>query len=365
MNVEDKDEVKNNEEEQKEEFEEKKFDTQEVTIPSENDLLNDFRVEVTTYEKYNTNKQTTFANDSIFMKGDEEQLTFAISVDGSKHSSHGFELVTKELLNRNRVDKSMLETVIDKQSAPKARLLIIHIFSLELDKTYNYQNKRDTVLYDYSTRLAPYKEHATFIAENRESKVHALEQVFRIASTNEATFMILGNNGIKGPKGSNEELSKGINYALGAAVMPVMIIKEESIRKDQKSGGFRWCFVMDRQYTNCTKVLRTFSELVNPDKDYVMGISLLPEYVNYDLNKKEFMEEMKMRGVKNFDYECEEYKNQPGKLVLDKINHQNEGFNFVVIYNNAKKHKDDPSKNENVDILKYCVCNICFVNSIY
>ena len=214
-----------------EKVEEVEYQTGEVPIPDEDDdLTNNIKIEITHMEK-NTNKQTTFANDSIFAKNDTEGMQFAISVDGSNHSSHCFELVTKEFLT------------------PKSKLLVIHIFSIELDKYYNYQNKRETVLYNYSTKLIPYKNQSSFMAENRESKIHALEQVNRIISKKESNFLCIGYYGIKGAKGSNEELSKGISYALGSAVTPVILVKELSIRKETKSGGFRWCFVFDKQYS--------------------------------------------------------------------------------------------------------------------
>jgi len=329
--------------------EEHVYHTSNVDIPDPdqlNFLTSDMKIEISHHEK-NTNKQTTFANDSIFAKSEGEETVFAISVDGSNHSSYGFELVTKEFLK------------------PTSRLIIVHIFSFELDKYYNYQNKRDTVLYNYSTKLVPYKTQSTFLAENREPRVyHALEQVNRIVSRKECNYLIIGYYGIKGPKGSNEELSKGISYALGNAITPVIMVKELSLRCNTKSGGFRWCFIFDKQYSNCIRSFLAFSELVNPEKDFVYGFSLLPSYINFDLNKREFHQEIKLRGIKNFEYEAEEYKKDPGKIVLEKVNHCQEPFDFVVIYNNANRHRDNPENNENIDIIKYCVSNICFVNSI-
>lgn len=322
------------------------YTSQTLKIPDNEDSLNNnFKIEVSAFEKY-TNKQTTFANDSIFAKVEKEEIVFAICIDGSAHSSYAFDLVTTQFFK------------------PTSKLLVTHIFSNELDKYYNYQNKKDTVLYSYSARLIPFKENSNFVVENRESKIHALEQVLRIATNRECNYLFLGYWGIKGPKGSNEELSKGISFALSYATLPVIMVKELTSRKEKKTGGFRWCFIMDKQYANCVRTLRAFSELIDPEKDFVYGLTLLPPYINFDINKREFMDELKMRGIKNFEYVSEEYKKEPGKLILEKVNHELEPFDFVVIYNNSNKHRNDPTTNENVDIIKICASNICFVNNI-
>jgi len=333
-------------EEGKEVVEEKVHESIQVLIPDNENLINDMKIEILKREKY-SNLQTTFANDSLFARAeDTEGSLFAISVDGSNNSAQGFELVTTEFLKE------------------KSSLLVIHVFSTEMDHSYNYQNKKDTVLYNYAARLIPYKAKSSFIVENRESKIHALEQVNSIVSNKGANFLVLGYRGIKGPKGCNRELSKGISYALGNAVSPVIIVKEPTNRKKTQTGGFRWCFIMDKQYSNCVRAFQAFSELVDSEKDFVFGYSLLPSYINFDLNKREFENEINYRGIKNYEYLMEEYTKDPGKMALEKVNHNNEGFDFVCIYNNPKRHKDNPFTNENVDIIKICVSNICFVNSM-
>jgi len=100
-------------------------------------------------------------------------------------------------------------------------------------------------------------------------------------------IIILGYFGIKGPKGDNKELTKGLDFLLGNSMKPLMIIQNEVYRNKSKTGGFNWLFVMDRNYgnQNCLKVLIKFLPFVDPKVDTLQCNVYVPSGLNDDIDK--------------------------------------------------------------------------------
>ena len=274
-----------------------------------------------------------------------EEINFCISVDGSQHSEQAFEIVTEDLMKKH-----------DK-------LIIIHIYNTQMDERYNYANKKETVIENYSSKLLRYeKSNVSFFHEDRVSKIHPLEQVNRICTNNKATYLICGYYGIKGPRGDNKELSKGLDYLLNYSTIPTIFIKEKTLRINKPDKQFKWLFVFDREYTYCYSILTKFLPLVDKEKDKVSGLTLIPSWVNNDTIKKDFMDDMEKYKIKNFEYDQKEYFKNPSNMVNTRVNFGNELYDFVVFYNCPEKHKDEGISIDVLNILTKCCSNICYVN---
>jgi len=271
---------------------------------------------------------------------------FCLSVDGSIHSEQAFEIVTDDFLKKE-TDK----------------MLIIHIFNSSMDEYYNFRNKKDTIIEKYNTRLLKIDKSKTlFLKEDRISKVHALEQVNRIASNHKCSFLISGYYGIKGPKGDNKELSKGVDYLLSFSRSPTILIKENTLRKNKPNGQIKWLFVFDRAYMNCYSILNRFLPLINNERDFVFGYTLLPNWINFDDIKKNFIMDMELCRINNYDYEAAEYLKAPSELVKEKVNFGDLHFDYLVFYNNPERHRNDGKSSDTVNLITKCASNICFIN---
>lgn len=274
-----------------------------------------------------------------------EETAFCLGVDGSVHSEQAFELTMKELLKES-----------DK-------LLIVHIFNSQMDECYNFRNKKDTIIEKYETLLLRVPMSQTlFLTEDTFSKIHPLEQVNRIALNHKCSYMITGYYGMKGQKGDNKELAKGVEYLLGSAKMPTIIVKESTLRLNRKKEQFKWLFVFDRNFINCFDILKKFLPLVNKQKDLVYGFTMLPSWVNFDDIKKIFLKTMEDNKVENFEYEQIEYKSAPSELVKEKVNFGETRFDFLVFYNNPEKYKTEKEYSDIPNLITKCASNICFVN---
>jgi hypothetical protein len=277
----------------------------------------------------------------------QHETLFCISVDGSEHSEHAFNLVTKEFL----------------PNICHSKVLIMHVYNSQLDNNYNFRNQRDTIIEKYSTAALKLGKDCHYSWEDRAKNVHALDQVNRTAHNYKADYLVCGYFGIKGPKSDNKELTKGIDYLLSYSKVPTILVKEATIRDIKKQKGYNWLFVFDRAYVDCFNILKFFIKLVDKKLDKISALTLLPPYINYDDIKNKFFAVMEEEKITNYDYSLEEYKKVASAVVNEKINFGEDLFNFLVIYNKPERHKVEGEKSDIVTIVTKAKCNICFINS--
>lgn len=300
------------------------------------------------------NLASNLANEEPKLKIQRKNQTLCLAVDGSEHSDYAFHLVVKEFLDH-----------FDK-------LILLYVYDSTLNEIVNYRNRRDTIIDKYTTLLTTslISTQYTFLDIDKNcdkfSNLHPLEIVNRMGHKNSADFLFCGYNGMKGPRGDNKELSKGIDSLLNYGRNPTVIIKENNLRicKDRKEKGYRWLFVFDRSSSECYKILQAFLPLINNELDKIHGLTLLPNFVNFDDIKKNFYNQTALYGIRPdfISYEVEQYQKQPANIVTDKINFdETERFDFVVFYNNPDRYKTDKSYDVANIILKSS-CNICFLN---
>jgi hypothetical protein len=295
--------------------------------------------------------ETDMSHKSKLFSKNPGEILLCLSVDGSESSDHAFDMFYKECLGDFTHNRKML---------------IMHVYNNDLDENYNYRNKKKTVIANYDLRTSSIPpDQCLFYYENRTSKIHALEQVCQKAYEYNADYFISGYYGIKGPKGSSQELSKGIDYLLLYARLPTIIIKELHFRNKKEGKGFNWLFVFDKTYINCLKILKTFFPLIDKEVDYIQALTLIPTFVFYDDVKNAFHTEMEKQNFTNFKYEAIEYKKNPSDIVINMINFNEEkSFDFVVIFNNPQKHKVEGENSDTLKIFTKSLCNICFMNGM-
>lgn len=298
------------------------------------------------------------SDDEVF-RTNENEVIFTISADGSQHAEYGLNLVLEDFISLINSSKENIQKKII------ARYLINYIYYSSKDNEYNFSNKKDNIVSKYCEIIGKYKSLGSFYIEDRWSKKHALEQVIKHTVLDKSNFLVVGYFGIKGAKGENKELSRGVDYLLGNSEVPTILVKEETRRFKQKNKGFNWAFVMDNENSyHRTKILTAFLKLIDPENDTVYGFGTFEISVpNYNHIKKEFSEFCDKHGIKNSVYENLIYsKGNISSPVIEKVNNGNVIFNFVVFSNSSSKHKINPSENDYLELIRRCSANICFLN---
>jgi hypothetical protein len=283
----------------------------------------------------------------IQIRGNDTTNLFCVSVDGSDHSDRAFEIVTEEFYNVG------------------SKLLAMHVSNPDQDHEYNYKNKKETVMNFYAGKVAKIGGGANFVVEDRkEGLSHAVEQVMAFAMFFKANFLVSGYYGIKGPKGDNNELSKGVSYMLGYSTIPCIIIKDTLLRSKKSDIRHTWLVVLDRQFPNATKCFQTFSQLIDPITDLVSGLTIdtMDSSSSSDDFKDLFMKEIEDRGIVNYTYERKFSSKSPSAIVCDKVNDGDVEYDFVIFMNNRNKHRTDGANSDVINIVKNCSSSVCFYN---
>lgn len=277
------------------------------------------------------------------LKGND--TLFCVCVDGAENSEFAFEITIKDLLKES-----------DK-------LFVVHIFNSKMDEYFNFRNRKDTIVDKYETAVLRIdKSRVLFLQEDRSSKIHPLEQVHRISVNHKCNYLVCGYYGMRLQKGDNKELAKGIDYLLTFSKTPMIIIKENKLRKMRPNGKLNWLFVFDRAFINCYNIFEKFSPLINAEKDFVFGYTMLPDWVNFDDVHRNFNMDIESKKIENFDYEVVEYKKNPSELVKEKVNFGDIIFDYMVFYNNPEKHKSAGKESDIVNLFTKCHANLCFIN---
>lgn len=290
--------------------------------------------------KYNNIKDPTYERKT-------GEILFTISSDGSEHAEFGANLVLNEFV----------------PLIAKPKILVIYVYFSSKDQEYNYANRKENVVAKYSEILGKVKRFSNFLIEDRWTKRHALYQVSIHSERNQSDFLVVGYFGIKGAKGSSKELGNGVDFLLGFSRAPTILVKENSQRAKSKSKGFKWLFVLDKDYVNRNRIVEAFEKLVDRDRDKVVGLGMYPMSVpKFDQIEKEFVALMNKLNIKSFAYEVGHYTDSLSEIVLEKVNFGSDFFDFMCFYNNSDRHMKNPSGNDNVKLITKCSSNICFIN---
>lgn len=286
----------------------------------------------------------------VYIRNHEETI-ITLQIDGSKHSQFAFDVASTEFI-KDRV------------------LHCVHIYNSVHDGDYNWQYQKDYVIDKYRTNiltaLSPTQGKLS-IQDTDGFMQHHIDQIHRIALINKASFLFTGYFSLRTQTLLPKHLNRGVDFLLSESKIPVIIFKEGMIR-GKKNKGFKWLIVMDRSSSDCFKILDVFLPLIDLERDFIYGLTLIPPYVTFDDIKKQFNDKMKELDLKpdQYLYQTEEYAKKPSEIVKQIVNYNTEHyFNFVVFYNNPDKYKVDKEKSETSVYVHKLSSNICFSNNVY
>ena len=284
-----------------------------------------------------------------------EENIFCLAVDGSQHSKDAFEILIKEFLNR--IHDSVL--------------ICPHIYNITQDEKFNWRYQKAHVMEYYKTRLiTSIADHQGYlIIQDRDTyKVHEIEQVYKIAETNESKYFFCGYDGLREQALKPSRIDVGLEYLLAESKIPVFIMKDKN-KRGVKNQGYKWLLLMDRSNSDCLKVLDVFLPLIDRDIDRIYGLTLMPPYVSYDDVKAPFYEKMRELNFfegEQFEYSFREYKTNPVPILTEFVNHNTDHyFDFVIFLNNPLKFKTQKKECHTFKYIKLLFANIGFCNYAY
>lgn len=149
---------------------------------------------------------------------------FCVSVDGSKFSDFGFELVLNEFFKK------------------RDKLLVTHISNQDNLNNTPFIALPDTIQTRYETKLLGkllQQDYNIVIQPLDKNMVHAIEQVFDICVANNCNIMMLGFQGYKADK-IKKEITKGTIFMIENVHIPTFILKDYTPRSEKPTEGYRW-----------------------------------------------------------------------------------------------------------------------------
>jgi hypothetical protein len=294
-----------------------------------------------------------------------DNIIFTLYVTGSEDTDYSYKLLTKNFSNVSDNHKSVFIYIVPNNQD---------------DQTYNYKNKKETIMNKYLVEMRNLDfDRFFFSPEISRPKEYPnnLSQYYKFCCQIPFSFSLFGFKGLRGPKGDLCELEKNIRFLMKYHKQPFILNKIDLFEKKQtieivteeKIKSYSWLFVFDTINSNCFKCFTSFSHLIDFKKDIINAITLLPPHVLEDNIKPLFTKELNNRGIEKFIYTQELYESEASAIVKKKINFESEHYDFVVIYNsinNGDMNKVNFKKqNEsNFQIIRECLTNICVTNGI-
>ena len=293
---------------------------------------------------------------NITVRISQEENILCLSIDGSQSSKDAFEIILTEFLPY--IHDSVM--------------ICPHIYINTEDEKFNWRFQKAHVLEYYKTRLttslADYQGYL-IIQDRDPNKIHEIEQSYKIAEMNQCKYFFCGYEGLREQALKPERIDVGIEYLLGESKIPVFIMKDNK-KRGKKNKGFQWLLVMDKNNSDCYRVLDLFLPLIDRSVDKIYGLTLLPQYIQSDEDvKKKFYEkmaELNFKEKEQFEYCVKPYKTNSSTVLVDFVNHNNEQFfDFVIFLNNPMKFKAQKQECETFKYAKLLYANIGFCNYAY
>jgi len=243
---------------------------------------------------------------------------------------------------------------------PNCKAILSYVFNSKLNDSFNFDNRRETIESKYFTKALKLNKRSFFVNEDSDPKNHFLLQVYENAVLYKSNYIVIGQQGLKGPRGDRKLFDIGMETILKDTRFPTILIQEPCFRRPKDNKYISWLFVVDRKNQKSKKILKTFLPLVDPEYDYVKCINLLPEYLDFDDVEEEFLIQMKYFNIKNYNYEVEICTNESyAKQICEMVNFGEENFNFVCFYHNQEKYFYNPENCDSKTMIYKIKANLC------
>ena len=271
---------------------------------------------------------------------------FTIMVNGSKHSLDGYELITKEIFNKNTDFLSLIHVKLKNQN--------------ELP----YIKRADTVQSLYETKLLSNytKDHYSLtILDRDEKEPNSISQCYKQALKIKSDCLVVGYHGnTEKPK---TELTENIKYLIQNIKIPCFIIKEYVPRKENK--GYLWLICIDSPSSLGWSAFLASSNYIKKDDEIVcLHVKCQNKYA--DKIEEQFnLQCLKIDCKKKTFLLLEKDKSSISETIVNYVNYADITPNFVVLgYNNSKYIDFSSDSSPALNVLKKAQTNVFFYTNI-
>ena len=287
-----------------------------------------------------------------YIRENKDQHIICSIADGSETSKQGIKIVIEEFLPRIKNSILMCPFIYDEKN----------------EEFFNWRYQRKFAFNYFKTYLIntlPDDRGYLMINDRNTYFSHEVVQIYSLTEKNNCDYLFIGYNGLKGGIQKESNINIGLDYLLCESKIPVFIMKDNLLR-GKKNKGYKWLILMERTNKDCFQVFDYFFPLMDVEKDFIYGLTLLPRNVTIDDIQKPFFDKLKKCGFNietQCKYENKEFISKPSEFLKEFVNHSlTDYFDFVIFYNNPEKSRIQRLESENLKYLNYINANIGFVN---
>jgi len=152
---------------------------------------------------------------------------FFVAVDGSESSYTAFEMVRDGLYKEGDDLEVAHVSNSNKQGVP-----------------FHYRPRAIAARYQ-GELLKMERSEADFVCEEIRLGASTKETMMQLACERDATMIVVGYHGRKGPKADPTVLGTAVQFLGVEAAAPVAIVKVRNTRASKSNGAFRWAVCFD------------------------------------------------------------------------------------------------------------------------
>ena len=286
-----------------------------------------------------------------------KNLTFSLSLDGSKDTENAFQILIQEYLPY------------------KNKLNCIFIYDNENDQEFTYHNQKDTIIAKYETLLFikfSNKDRYSFYTNLFLNNIYnaQIEQIYSYINKNlpNVDYMVFGYGGLKNQICNYVFQYNAIDYLLCNSKKPFILIKEFTLRKNSRNKNFHWLFIIENHIPEGLKAIEAFKDLINFSCDQISIGNLIPE------KGKDYLRDLAISKVirhgiefNRVEYHLIEYSKKPGQKIKEFSEFVNfnsyHDFSFIIFYNKPQKYLLNRMESDIFKMIVKCAGNVCVVNN--
>mmetsp|Transcript_27218 Transcript_27218/g.24107 ORF Transcript_27218/g.24107 Transcript_27218/m.24107 type:complete len:291 (-) Transcript_27218:38-910(-) len=210
-------------------------------------------------------------------------------------------------------------------------------------KTYlDMKFKPDNIKQDYEAKMiGVHQSKWELVWRRKDSKRSTQEIITNLAEEYRTDVLVLGYHGRKGPKEDPTLLGSNVDLIAKEPICPLLVIKNEELRKDKEGNGYRFVVCMDGREKSY-KSLDTTIKLMDKENDEVIILTVTRSMIDCDKiesNTNDILEEAEVKHHK-FELLERDHDEKYFEALVDYINIDDTPYiDFVVLANRGVYHK--------------------------
>lgn len=245
---------------------------------------------------------------------------FFVAVDGSESSFTAFEMMRDGLFKAGDDVEVAHISNANKQNVP-----------------FHYRPKAIAARYQ-GELLKMERSEEDFVCEEIRLGLSTKETMMELASEREASMMVVGYHGRKGPKSDPTVLGTAVQFLGVEAAAPVAIVKVRNCRQNKPEGAFKWAVCFDGADCSLAGFDQVF-KIMDKNKDSLEVITVAKADMNSEQIEKMALDYCQNEGVNaSFNvikYNAERYiYEQINDWVMEKAG-KSEYVDFLCLTNNG------------------------------